>query len=287
MGLTLSPELDAILDLAGLPFPNLDEDEVHLDADAVRVVQAGTSLVATEADTTLNSTATTYTGDSATHLAGYWGEVGNGTGHLAQASIAARIAPVALDGFAYVVTGTKVAVGTIAAVGAVRLATALLTGGPFAGVSATASLLATRQAGVRVLREAGEGTSRVLAPGITRRITEPMQRILQNLRGPGGPGGGFGAPALAGVPTRLVGPSSRRSFDNMPGIMQAKGGRGGGRKPSTEGSANLNAAEQAAKDAKAAGQPFDRKAAKAADAKERRAGKFEGDVNVQKRGRKN
>lgn len=282
MAMMLPPELNTTLELAGLWFPNVDEDEIRLDGEAARIVQAGTAQASTGATTGVQAALSGYTGDSATQLASYWQETGTGSGHLAQASTAMRVAPVALDGLATVVTGTKVAVGTIAAIGTVRLAMALLSGGPFAGLSATASLLATRRAGVKVFREAAEGSGRVLAPAVTKRITRPMHDILDKLRPPGG---GGTALAGAGGPGRIPTSGLRDSFDRSPWTMQSKGGRGGGR-GRTESKANLSPEEQAAVDAKNAGQPYDRSVFNRAAQKEKKAEKFAGDRNAQKRGRK-
>ncbi|MGW0485977.1 hypothetical protein [Nonomuraea sp. NPDC003214] len=281
MGIVLPPELHGVLELAGLPFPNIDEDEVRLDADAARVVQAHAAQSGAEADAAVLGSATVYRGGSATELQSLWQETGNSNGHLAQAAAATRMAPVALDGMATVVTATKIAVGTVAAVGTVRLAMALLSGGPFASLTATASLLATRRAGMKIYREAAEGTGRVLAPGLARRVTDPMRRILDNLRRPGGPGG----PALAGAgPGRMPLRPQGNLMDRSPGILQ-RGGRKGGR-GRTESQANLSPEEQAAVDAKNAGKKFDSKLFNSAKAKERKAEKFSGDRNKQKRGRK-
>ncbi|WP_113701011.1 DUF4258 domain-containing protein [Nonomuraea lactucae] len=266
MGLTIPPELDAVLELAGLWFPNIDEDEMRADAAAARVVEAGTSLAALGAGTAMRDASAAYRGDSATALAGYWGDVGTGDGHLAQSSSAARMSPVWLEHTATVVTGAKVAVGTVAAVGAVRLAMALLSGGPFAGASATASLLATRHAGMKVLREAGEGSARILAPALRRRVTEPMQRILDNLRRPGG----GPTPAFAGAGGRglarphTVGPRASSGPRDVRDGMAAMGrsnnnarrggngrrggggrGRGGGKQNSTDGTTGHAADRQA------------------------------------------
>ena len=77
----------------------------------------------------------------------------------------------------------------------------------------------------------------------------------------------------------------RDSLDRSPGIMQSRGGRGGGR-GRNESKANLSPEEQAAVDAKDAGQPYDRSVFNRAAQKEKKAEKFAGDRNAQKRGRK-
>lgn len=285
MAITLPRELDTTLELAGLWFPNVNEDEIHADAHAARVVQAGTSLAGADADATVRGSTAVYRGESATALQSSWDANDNSSGHLAQATAAVKVAPVALDGLGTVVTATKIAVGTVAAVGTVRLLYAALAGGPAAGLTTTATLLAIRRAGTKVFRQAAEGTGRKMAPALTKRVTYPLREILEKLRPPRGPGG----TALAGAGGRLPGgrvPVQGRGFDS-PGILlkdKKSGGRGGGR-GRTEAQANLSPTEQAAKDAKNAGQPYDQTAAKAAEAKERKAGKFSGLVNKQKRGR--
>ncbi|MET8869185.1 hypothetical protein ABZW11_40180 [Nonomuraea sp. NPDC004580] len=231
MAITLPPQLDATLELAGLWFPNIDEDEIHADADAARIVQAYTAQEGANADATVRGAAGLHRGDSGVALQSAWDASDTANGHLAQATAATRIAPAALDGLGYVVTGTKVAVGTIAAVGTVRLLYALMAGGPAAGLTTTATLLAIRRAGTKVLREAAEGTGRHMAPALTRRATAPLRDILSRLRPPGPPG----SPALAGA-GRLPGgrvPVDPKSFDRNPGILQIRrkkksdGGGGG------------------------------------------------------------
>ncbi|MEV4838540.1 hypothetical protein AB0K05_28820 [Nonomuraea sp. NPDC049486] len=283
MGIVLPPELHFALDLAGVPFPNVDEDLIRGDADAVRTVESGTATAGSEADATVLSSSAVYRGGSATQLQGFWQATGADSGHLAQAATAMRVAPVALDGMANVVTATKVAVGTVAAVATVRLALSRLTPPPHGSVMSLATLLATRRAGTKIYREAFEGATRELAPGMARRVTDPMRRILENLRRPGGPGGT--ALAGAGGPGRIPVSGFRNRMDDMPGIMQmARGGRGGGRgRP--ESQANLNKEELEAVEAKENGQPYDRSVFNRAAGKIRKAEKFEGDRNKQKRGR--
>ncbi|MFB9627037.1 hypothetical protein [Nonomuraea helvata] len=284
MAIMLPPMLDTTLELAGLWFPNINEDEIHADAQAARVVQAGTTLAGAEADATVRGTSAVYRGESATEMQRSWQANDSNSGHLAQASSAMKVAPVALDGLGTVVTATKVAVGTIAAVGTVRLVYSALAGGPTAGLAQSLVLLAVRRAGTKVFRQAAEGSGRHLATGLRTLATRRLHEIMERLRPPGGPGG----TALAGVghgPGRMPLSTGKNAFDRSPGILQrgGRGGRGGGRGGSTEGQANLNQAEQAALEAKQKGQPYDQKAAKAAESKQNKAQKFLGTRNAQKR----
>ncbi|MEU7892902.1 hypothetical protein AB0B45_08545 [Nonomuraea sp. NPDC049152] len=218
MGVTLPASVDGVLALMGVPWPNIDEDEIRKDADAWRTVLAGAEPAGARADATVRQTLETYKGDSATALAGYWSDTG-ASGHLGEAANAARVAPIALDGTATVVTAVKVVVAANAAYAGVRIGMALLAGGPLGVSSATATMLATRAAIGRVLREGAEGTGKVLGPALSRKVTQPLQRILQSFRGPGG-----GSPMLAGAggPRVALGKGPDR-FDDMPGV--AKMGR--------------------------------------------------------------
>ncbi|MFD0885224.1 hypothetical protein ACFQ08_11780, partial [Streptosporangium algeriense] len=133
MGVTVPPQVDTMLSLLGVPWPNVDEDEIRKDADAWRTVLAGAEPTAAQTQATVQRTQQGYRGGSATELASYWEETG---GHLGQATSAVRSAPVVLDNTAWLATGVKLAVGTAAVYASVRVARALLIGGPFGGAAA-------------------------------------------------------------------------------------------------------------------------------------------------------
>ncbi len=245
MGVTVPPQVDAMLNLLGVPWPNVDEDEIRKDADAWRTVLASAVPAAAEADATIERTKQSYRGDSATALAGYWGETGGSGGHLSQAAAAARSAPVVLDNTAWLTTGVKLAVGTAAAYATVRVARALLAGGPLGGAAASAEMYRTRALIGRIQREGAEGASRVLTPALNRRVTEQFRHILDNLRRPGGPPlalAGPGGRIPSRVPIRTVGPRAsagpRSPRDGMALMGRSNnnaraggnGRRGGGRR---------------------------------------------------------
>ncbi|WP_433510795.1 hypothetical protein ACQP2T_44030 [Nonomuraea sp. CA-143628] len=222
MSVTLPPEASGMLAILGVPWPNVDEDEIRKDASAWRTVLAGTVPAGAAADAQVRRTQQVYGGESGTALAAHWSAAGNSDGHLAQVTSAAKVAPVALDGTAAVVTAVKVAVGTQAAFTAVKVGRALLAGGPFGGSLASAEMFFARRTMAKILREGGESTGRGLAPVLSRRATETFRRVVQNLRRPGGGGGG---PRLAGaggrnVPTRSPAFKGDR-LDENPGIARA------------------------------------------------------------------
>ncbi|MER7129867.1 hypothetical protein [Streptosporangium saharense] len=236
MGVTVPPQVDMMLGLLGMPWPNIDEDEIRRDADAWRTVLAGAEPATAGTEATVTRTREGYRGDSATELASYWEETG---GHLGQAVAAARSAPVVLDNTAWLATGVKLAVGTAAVYASVRVARALLAGGPLGGAAATAEMYRTRALIGRLQREGAEGAGRVLTPALNRRVTERFRRILDNLRPPGGP-----PLALAGgrVPVRTVGPRAASPRDGMAQMGRSNNnarsggnGRRGGRRGGSGG----------------------------------------------------
>jgi hypothetical protein len=233
MGVTLPPALDGFLEILGVPWPNIDEDEIRKDAAAWRTVQAQAAPAGAEADTAVRRTQQVYRGDSATVLASHWNRVGGDGGHLAQAAAAARIAPVALDGTANVVSAVKVAVGVQAASALVNVTQLVMFGGAVGATAAAARMFLTRQAIGKILREGGEGTGKVLAPALSRRVTGPMRDILENLRRLGGPGGspvavGPGGLRLPVRPGGLRTPSGPR-HDGIALMGRNNRGSGGGR----------------------------------------------------------
>ncbi|MFI6736010.1 hypothetical protein ACIBI9_24055 [Nonomuraea sp. NPDC050451] len=208
------------------PYPTLNEDDARAERDAVRLSHANTVPAAAGADSSIRATQQVYRGESAAAMQGSWERTGAQNGHVAQANAALKLAPVALEGAAAVVSAVKVAAGTQAVYTSVELARLLAFGGAVGATAATARVLMRRKIVGKVLREGSEGTGKVIAPIVRRRITGPMRRILDDLRRPGGRGG---SPALAGAGGRTVplrpGPSGPRSLKD--GIAQMAGKRGG------------------------------------------------------------
>lgn len=263
-------------------FPKIDEADIRAEIRPWLVVQAGAASGGGGAEDEVRRLPGAYQGVSADAMQTNWNKTGT-SGHLRTAVGAAAYAPAVLEGTATAVTATKVAVISQAVAGAAKLASTLVAGGPFAAATATAGLLATRYAMRKILREAEEGGARVLAPAVTRHVTEPLERILKNSRGPFGGGGpslaGAGGPhvPLRGAPVRTAGEAGPR------GGVKLDMGRS--RKPySRQTGPQLSSTEQAALDAKKAGQPYDRKAARAAEQKVKTGEKLEGERNAQKRG---
>jgi hypothetical protein len=181
MAITLDPQVAGFLNLIGFPWPNDNEDEWRLEANDWRVVLAGSSAQGAAADETVRRTEQIYHGDSATQLATHWDRVGDGGGHISQATSAAKVAPVVLDGTANVVSAVKLAVGTQAAFGLTATTQALLFGGAAGGMLALARMQMTRHAVGKAALEGAEGTARGLAPVLRGRVTDTMRRIMKEM----------------------------------------------------------------------------------------------------------
>ncbi|MFI7129037.1 hypothetical protein ACIBQ1_25265 [Nonomuraea sp. NPDC050153] len=226
--MTLPPEAAGVMQMLG-PYPTFDEDDARRESGAVRLAHANTVPAAAGADSSVRATQQVYRGESATAMQDHWERTGTQNGHVAQANAALKLAPAVLEGAAGVVSAVKVAAGTQAIYTSVELTRLLAFGGALGVTAATARVLMRRKVVGKILREGSEGTGKVIAPIVRRRITDPMRRVLDDLRRPGGPGGP--RPALAGAGGRTVplrpGTSGPRSVQD--GMAQmARGGRKGG-----------------------------------------------------------
>ncbi|SDH57741.1 hypothetical protein SAMN05421505_11873 [Sinosporangium album] len=181
MAVTLDPRVSDFLNLIGFPWPNDNEDEWRLEANDWRVVLAESSAQGAAADETVRRTQQAYHGDSAAQMATHWDRVGDGGGHISQATSAAKLAPAVLDGTANVVSAVKLAVGTQAAYGLATTTQALLFGGAAGGMLALARMQMTRHAVGKAALEGAEGTARGLAPVLSGRVTDTMRRIMKEM----------------------------------------------------------------------------------------------------------
>ncbi|SDJ34566.1 hypothetical protein [Nonomuraea jiangxiensis] len=242
MGITLDPALTGMMSMIG-PFVSADEDMFRGEGNADRTLLAGVLPAANGADTAVRGAQQGYRGESAAAMEQHWNRVGNDGGHITQATAAMRMSPAILDGGASVVSAMKVGQVMQAATALVDVQKLLLAGGMAAGAAASARILAARRANQGIMHAGREAVGSQLVRILRTKVLEPMRRIAEGLRRPGGPGG---MPALAGaggprVPIRaaaLRAPSGPRSVrDGMAqmgrrnrGSSGGSGGGGGGRR---------------------------------------------------------
>lgn len=214
--------------MIGIPasvFPHTDGMDEQ--AAALRTVATGTGVAAEDAESTMRLTQQAYRGDGGTALAGQWQRSGNDGGHLAQANAAASTMPVALDGLSSVVKGAGLVAGATATYFTYRALMQYMSPDPTAPVRATAELLHGRQRTGKILQEVREGTGNVLTRAIRRKVIDPLETLIRNLRRPGGP-----PPAYAGAGGRAPvgrGPSMEGPAPRGGQRLEARGwfGRGG------------------------------------------------------------
>lgn len=223
--MTLSPQAAQALEMIGIPasvFPHTDAMDEQ--ATALRTVAAGTGIAAGDAESTMRLTQQAYQGEGGTALAGHWQRSGT---DLAQANAAASTMPVALDGLSSVVKGAGLVAGATATYFTYRALMQYMSPDPTAPVRATAELLHGRQRTGKILQEVREGTGNVLTRAVRRKIIDPLENLMRNLRRPGGP-----PPAYAGAAGRGPigrGPSMEGPTPRGGERLEARGwlGRGG------------------------------------------------------------
>ncbi|MFB9831273.1 hypothetical protein [Actinoallomurus acaciae] len=214
MGLTPPEALKDVLNLIGVPYPDVDTDGMHQSSAVHAQAQAAADTTATQAhdvvERTIGPGAPAYTGDAAGAMGGNSAQTDQ---MLTEANDAIGYIPGLISGAAKVVTSSQVAMISIAAVTAVALVRSSLIGGPFGPAESAAELLESRARAEGVLTAADEGTNITLSRLIERYVTGTLRQLVERLRLPPGeeplpatgPGGTFQA-----SDTRLAADSGSR-----------------------------------------------------------------------------
>ncbi|TDD18852.1 DUF4258 domain-containing protein [Nonomuraea diastatica] len=200
MGVVVPPAAEGMLSMIS-PGYAINEDDMRSESAAARTTTTQALPAAQRAETAVRGAQQHYGGESGTALQAHWDQAGLNGGHLNQAANAMRLAPVGLEGAANVVSGMKCATAVQATAAAADVAKLLAFGGAAGATYATARVLAARTAAGKIRHEGVQGTGNVLGQLLRRKVTEPMRRVLDDLRRPGGPGG---TPALAGTGGRSI-----------------------------------------------------------------------------------
>ncbi|WP_433431096.1 hypothetical protein [Nonomuraea sp. CA-141351] len=202
MDVTIPPEVDAVLEMMGVHWPNVRVDEIVADRDAWITVLAGSHAAGQAAQTSVQATGEVYKGESATELQGLWNAPAGVGEVMGRATAAVQYVPQVLDNAAWLTTGLKVAVATGAVYTSARIARAMLMGGPTAGPAALWELIRGRILVTKAQHQAAEGVGRVLRPALAHGSTGKFRGVLDdlprlntprgpNLGGPDGPKGGL------------------------------------------------------------------------------------------------
>ncbi|WP_329313925.1 WXG100-like domain-containing protein [Streptomyces sp. NBC_01262] len=182
MGVVLPDELVWVLDLIGVSWPNVDEDDYREMADALRSfadeIDSGTSDTHRAVQDMLGGNA----GMAVEAFEAHWGKV-SGT-HLHQLAEGGRLVGTALDGVALVIEGAKIAAVVQLVVLSVELIAAQAAA-PFTfGISeagAAAGTQATRVIVRRLLKEAEEQILQQLLAIAEGPIIDALSNMAGNL----------------------------------------------------------------------------------------------------------
>ncbi|GAA4075102.1 nucleic acid/nucleotide deaminase domain-containing protein [Streptomyces shaanxiensis] len=170
MGVTLPSYLDEALDLIGVSWPNVDEDDYRDMATAMREFADDIDDGAGEAHKAMTDLLGGNEGLAVQALEKHWGKVKDT--HLANLAEAGRLAATALDGVATVIEGAKLAaivqLGILAAEVAAAIAASPVTLG-LSTLGGLAATQATRIAVKRILKEACE---------------QILERVIETATGP-------------------------------------------------------------------------------------------------------
>ncbi|MCX2967402.1 MULTISPECIES: HNH/endonuclease VII fold putative polymorphic toxin [Streptomyces] len=178
MGYVLPDGADAMLDLIGVGWPNVDEDDYRDMANDLRDFAEDVEDDAHAARLTITRLVSSGDSEALTALQGYWDKLD--TRHMADLASAARLFATALDGAADVIAGRKAAaVGELVALAAsigIGLAAAPFTAGLSTLFSAGA-IAATREVVRRLLREAME----LAVAELVTALSEPAVQALESM----------------------------------------------------------------------------------------------------------
>ncbi|WP_354644630.1 hypothetical protein [Kitasatospora camelliae] len=187
MALELPPELVAVLELLGLDWPQVNEDELVRLAEGLRGLASTIDSVQMTADKALTALGEVYHGTSADKLAGMWETVSKYSGLVVDAC---GVAATALNAAALVIEGCKGAtvVQLVATQGELVASSLIGPEGSAAVVAAGRQILST------ILEEAVSALGQALAQPVADLVETVVKQLLPG-DGPGSAGGsgaGFG-----------------------------------------------------------------------------------------------
>ncbi|GAA2749698.1 hypothetical protein [Kitasatospora cinereorecta] len=177
MGLELPPELAGVLNLVGLDWPRVNEDELVRLADGLRGVASAIDSVQMDADKALTALREVYHGTSADRLAELWGTVSKYSGLVVEAC---GVAANALNAAALVIEGCKGAtVVQLVATQGELVASSLI------GPEGTAAVVA---AGRQILSTVLEEAVSALGQALAQPVADLVETVVKQLLPAGGPG---------------------------------------------------------------------------------------------------
>ncbi|GAA3696353.1 hypothetical protein GCM10022224_072470 [Nonomuraea antimicrobica] len=185
------PEADMVLELMGLPRPDVRVPEILRQRDAWNAVLAGSAETAAQVAASVRAVGENYQGESSTKLVALYSAPGGALELMGKAVSAVEYVPRLLTGAASLATGVQVAVISGAIYTSARVLTTMLMGGPAVSLLTMRELARGRIRILRVRREGAEGVHRMFRPALARGSTGRFDEVRRGLprlntsRGPG------------------------------------------------------------------------------------------------------
>ncbi|MGW6917977.1 WXG100-like domain-containing protein [Kitasatospora sp. NPDC054939] len=182
MAIQLPGELVWVMDLLGLPWPDVDEDKVREYAGHVKSFAGNIDRTHAAATATLRQMAQAYQADSYNKLAARWTKMSNE--HMTEIVTALNASAIALDAAADAIVATKLAViaqlGILAAELVAGTIATIATAGAAAAAEA-ALVAATRKIVSRAIKEAQEMIIGVLIAKAVEPLQETVEKAVKGL----------------------------------------------------------------------------------------------------------
>ncbi|GGS73724.1 hypothetical protein GCM10010240_03410 [Streptomyces griseoviridis] len=241
MGVTLPGYLDEALDLIGVSWPNVDEDDYREMAQAMRGFADDVDDGAADAHAAIADLTGANEGLAVQALEKHWSKVKDT--HLANLAEAGRLAATALDGVAVLIEGAKLAAIAQLGILAAEIAAAVAASPVTLGLSALGGLAATQATRIAVKRIFQEVCEEV-ASRVIETAMGPVYQALGSMAGDlvvqvGGRALGvrngveLGQTAQAGRQGLSEGVDSAKA--GVDGAMKLAGANGGGSSPAGAG----------------------------------------------------
>lgn len=174
----ISHEVAAFLNFVGVPYPDIDEDQVRMLADHVRTFAADLAGTHDAANTAVKDLGTVYSGYSYQQLVAAWARM-NGT-HMSELNKACAVVATALRAAAHVITVVKAAVLIELAALAASYATALAASIATSGLS-VAIAEAIKQAARHLLTMMEQALIGYVLAEVVGKAIEPLEHLVERM----------------------------------------------------------------------------------------------------------
>ncbi|GAB2693669.1 WXG100-like domain-containing protein [Nocardia thraciensis] len=178
MGVEVPHEVAAFLNFMGVPYPDIDEDQVRELARQVRTYADNVASTHESATGAVRDMGSVYSGYSYEQLLAAWGR--RSAGNMQELDHACRVVARALDIAAEVITAVKIAVLTALAALAASFASLMVVTAATGGLSA-AWTLAVRTAAQRIVSAMEDMVIGYIAAEVIGKAIEPLEDAVERM----------------------------------------------------------------------------------------------------------